>query len=443
MANKKRKKLTPRPETESRAEPPKRDRRSNWVVNAIGVLAAVVVGLGIAKLYVGYQKDHGAIGSPRLTPTREKPKNLAYLKRDNPAILATDVPENSYHIIDIHEHVLDEKHALMIKKSMDELGIQRTCFVASSWYTFTLDNKYGFERYKENNEELIRIRKKYPDRFCAFVTLDPPEPGNLELLKDYVARGADGLKLYLGHGASTGKGPFHMMRLDDPRMLPIYAYAQEVQLPIVFHINLIKFFDEFVSVMERFPYLRVDVPHFGLQKNTSERLRKFEWLLDRYPNMYTDIGFGWWEFHVEGFEALAKWRSRSHQYLTRHADRIMFSGDMVVETTKNQAYIDDTMRSYRQLLETREFRFFLEPDFLMHGLYLDDKTLRQIYEKTPATFLFLDKDGQLPDRSQGWPPPGWEGPKPGFPPAVKEVVPLGPDDKPWLELGPLKYVKPT
>jgi predicted TIM-barrel fold metal-dependent hydrolase len=412
-------------------------------VNTVGVAGAVAIGLVVAQLYVGYQRDTGGITNERMTPTRGEPKNLAYLKKNNPAIRTGDVPERRFKIIDVHEHVVDEKHALMLEKSMDEYGIQRTCLVASSWYTFTLDNQFGFERYKENNEELIRVRKKYPDRFCAFVTINPPEEGNLELLKDYVARGADGLKLYLGHGASTGKGPFHMMRLDDPRMLPIYEYAQEVQLPIVFHVNLIKYFDEFVAVMEQFPYLRVNVPHFGLHKNTGDRLRRFEWLMDRYPNIYTDVSFGWWEFHIEGFEALSKWPSRSNQYFTKHRERIMYAGDMVIEPTKNQAYIDDTIRSYRQLLEMKQFRFFLEPDFLMHGLALDDETLGWIYEKAPAEFLFLDKDGMLPDRSQGWPPPGWVGPKPGIPPAVPEVVPLAPGDKPWLNLGELQYTEPT
>ena len=212
-----------------------------------------------------------------------------------------------------------------------------------------------------------------------------------------------------------------------------------MQLPFVFHINLIKYFEEFVRVMEQHPYLRVNVPHFGLHKNNGQRLARFAWLLERYPNIYTDISFGWWEFHIEGFEALAKWRTRSHKYFTQYADRITYGSDMVIERTKNQNYIDTTLRSYRQLLETEKFRFFLEPDFLMHGLNLSDQTLRQIYEKTPSKFLLLDKDGKLPDRSQGWPPPGWEGPAPGVPPAVEKVEPLPKGTRPWLLVPPYKW----
>jgi predicted TIM-barrel fold metal-dependent hydrolase len=366
---------------------------------------------------------------------RGEPKNLAYAKTDDPAVTVDTVGEAHYQIIDIHEHVVDEERAEMLLVGMDRNHIQRACLMGTSWYTFTLNDEFGFERYHENNLDILSFKAKHPDRFCAFPTLDPSAEGNLERLKDYVARGADGLKLYLGHGAAHGKGPFHMMPLDDPRMMPIYAYAQETQLPIVFHINLIKYFDEFVRVMERYPYLRVNIPHFGLNNNTGKRLRRFEWLLERYPNVYTDISYGWYTFHIEGMEALAKWRSRSKLYFTLHADRIMYASDLVIDPTRKQAYIDATLRSYQQFLQLDTHRLFLEPEFPMHGLALDDATLKAIYETTPATFLLLDDAGQLPNRSENWPPETLQ----GLPPTVAEVTPLEPGSRPWEDLGDFEW----
>ncbi len=366
---------------------------------------------------------------------RGEAKNLAYLSADDPAVTVDATPSSAYKVIDIHEHVVDEERALMLLEGMDKLGIQRACLMGTSWYTFTLNNDFGFERYHDNNLLIIELRNKYPDRFCAFPTLDPEAKGNLERLEDYVAKGADGLKLYLGHGAAHGKGPFHSMPLDDPRMLPIYEYCEKNQLPILFHINLIKYYDEFVRVMERFPYLRVNIPHFGLHKNTGKRLRRFEWLLERYPNLYTDISYGWYTFHIEGMEALAKWRTRSRLYFTVHADRIMYGSDLVIDPTRKQAYIDATLRSYRQFLEHKTHRLFLEPEFPMHGLQLDDAALKAIYETTPARFLLLDERGNLPDRTQNWPPAQLD----GLPPTVQVVQPLPSGVKPWEFLGEFEW----
>jgi len=366
---------------------------------------------------------------------RGEAKNLAYATTDDPSLKVDAAPSSAYKVIDIHEHVVDEKRAQMLLEGMDKLGIQRSCLMGTSWYTFTLDDQFGFERYHDNNLLIIELKNKHPDRFCAFPTLDPEAEGNLERLQDYVAKGADGLKLYLGHGAAHGKGPFHSMPLDDPRMLPIYEYCQRTQLPILFHINLIKYYDEFVRVMERYPYLRVNIPHFGLHKNTGKRLRRFEWLLERYPNVYTDISYGWYTFHIEGMEALAKWRTRSRLYFTLRADRIMYGSDLVIDPTRKQAYIDATLRSYRQFLEHKTHRLFLEPEFPMHGLKLDAPALKAIYETTPARFLLLDAQGNLPDRTKNWPPAQLD----GLPPTVAEVQPLPSGVTPWEFLGDFEW----
>jgi hypothetical protein len=175
-----------------------------------------------------------------------------------------------------------------------------------------------------------------------------------------------------------------------------------------------------LRVMEKHPYWRISLPHLGLHKNTEKRLLRFEWMLARYPNLYTDLSFGFYQFHVEGFESLAEWRTRSHEYLTRNAGKVMFASDMVLEPTKDEPYIENTLRSYMQLLESEAFRFFLVPKRTMHGLHLDDDTLHNIYETTPARFLLLDDKGHLPDRTKGWPIAGV--PVPPRPP----VAPLDP-----------------
>jgi predicted TIM-barrel fold metal-dependent hydrolase len=327
----------------------------------------------------------------------------AYLSADEPLIGVADLGPRDWKIVDIHEHLQSALEADRLLVAMDRLGVRRTCIMGSTTYTLTLNPAFGFEGFKENNEVILAIKKGKPDRFCAFVTINPLDEGNLALLQDYVARGADGLKLYLGHGGSTGKGPFHSMRLDDPRMEPIFAWAEKVQLPIVLHVNLEKYWGETLALLEKHPYLRVNLPHFGLEKTGDRRLKRLAFLLDRYPNVYTDVSGGYYTFETDSFEVLAMSHERSRAFFEAHGNKIMYGADMVLEPHKDDAYIVNTMRSYMQFLENGRWRYFLVPNRVMYGLGLDSKVLGQIYEQTPRAFLLLDKNGGLPDRTHGWP----------------------------------------
>jgi hypothetical protein len=213
-------------------------------------------------------------------------------------------------------------------------------------------------------------------------------------------------------------------------MEPFWSFVDEAQLPVLMHVNLIKFWDETISVLEKHPHLRLCLPHFGLHKNTEARLARLGWIFDRYPNTFTDVSYGYYTFQVEGFEALAKWRSRSRDYLQRYADRIMFASDMVLEPTKDVQYIEDTLRSYRQFHEEKRFRLFLVPTALMHGMDLDNETLTKIYERSGARFLLLDEQGRLPDRRQN---PGVTIERPAIPPLDKETIPHDPQYLPRAE----------
>jgi predicted TIM-barrel fold metal-dependent hydrolase len=420
----------PPPSPPTSRGPSRLTHRATSVV-LFGAVALLVVVLAQRSGLVGGTPIDATIAAAVTgsTPTmKPNPKNKkAYLDEDDPSVKTGDSGPNRWKIVDVHEHVQTEAEAERLLRAMDRYGVQRTCLLAATIYTFTLNNKYGFEQYKENNDEILRIKKRWPDRFCAFVTFDPAVDDGVALVKEAVARGADGVKLFLGHGAATGKGPFHVMPLDDPRMEPFWAWAEEMQVPVLMHVNLIKYWDETISLLEKHPHLRLCLPHFGLHKNTEQRLARLGWIFDRYPNVFTDMSYGYYTFQVEGFEALAKWRTRSRQYLQRYADRILFASDMVLEPTKDEPYIDDTLRSYRQFIESKRFRLFIVPSAVMHGMDLDDETLTKIYEQSPARFLLLDADGRLPDRTKD---PRVVVEKKPLPPLDTETIPDDPQYRP-------------
>ena len=211
-------------------------------------------------------------------------------------------------------------------------------------------------------------------------------------------------------------------------MTPIYEWAERTQFPLMFHINFIKYFDEFVRVLEAHPHLRVCVPHFGLHKNTAKRLARLSWLFDRYPNFYVDMSYGHHSFHKQGFESLGKWRTRSRKFIRRHKDRILFATDMVLEKGKDEFFIEETLRSYIQWLEMDAFRFHMVPTRTMRGMGMsaEPEVVRSIYWDAPRKFLMLDDANLGPDRSKDWPPAN----PPGLPPNAPAVVSLGPDERP-------------
>lgn len=387
------------------------------LLQRLGVIGGAPVAQAVASVVGGVTTG----GMPVSKPGKNNAK--AYLEEDDKSLTGAEIGPNNWQIIDIHEHAQTMQEAERLLKAMDKYGVKRTCLMSATIYTFTLNNKYGFEQFKENNEVLLQIKDRWPDRFCAFVTFDPAEPGALELVQDAVKRGADGVKLYLGHGAATGKGPFHVMPIDDPRLEPFWAWAEQTQLPVLMHVNLIKFWDETISVLEKHPYLRLCLPHFGLHKNTEARLNKLAWIFDRYPNVFTDGSYGYYTFQIEGFEQFAKWRTRSKAYLQKYADRIMFASDMVLEATKDVEYIEATLRSYRQFHEEKAFRLFLVPSATIRGMDLDDDTLKGIYERSASRYLLLDSAGGLPDRKTN---PVVDAPRPPMPPLDKNTIPYDP-----------------
>lgn len=308
---------------------------------------------------------------------------------DDPALRVDTLGPRRFAILDVHEHAQTEADVERLIGAMDRLGIQRACVLAASRSTFDHNRVGGFDGFRDNNEALLRAKARHPDRVCTFVTLHPTDEGNAELLARYVDEGADGLKLFLGHPGSAGDEPFHVMPLDDPRMWPVFEYAQSTDLPVTMHVDLARYGDELVRLLERFPLLRLNLPHFGTYKNTAERLAQLGLLLDRFPNVYLDMSFGSPDIQVVDFETLAATHERMTAFVTAHADRLMFASDLVITEKTNSAFVESTLRSYMQMLEADRFRFFLRPERPMRGLALPENVLRAVYRDTPAAFLKL------------------------------------------------------
>lgn len=297
-------------------------------------------------------------------------------------------------VIDVHEHVSDVAAARRLLRVMDLRGIRLACLMGSSTFTLT-GNSPGFNGYRENNEQLLQIKARWPGRFAAFVTINPADAGQFELLRQYVARGADGLKLYLGHGGTIGDSErFHSMPLDDPRLDRMWSWLESTQLPVVLHVNLGLYWDEMLRLMEKHPYLRMNMPHLGLYKSSGLRLARLEFLLQRYPFLYTDISFGQ-AFTREDFESLAKWRDRSRRFLIANQNKVLFGTDQVVTSETSDANLDAFPAAYLQFLQEARWRFFQKPAHAMRGLALDTATLGRLLYLSAREWLQIDSSGRI------------------------------------------------
>jgi len=292
-------------------------------------------------------------------------------------------------IVNVHEHIQSTREAGRLLAAMDQTGIERTILMGSSWFTVTLNQGDGFTRVDWNNRQVLHIAKRHPKRFLAWPTIDPADPQKLDALKEYVSLGASGLKLYLGHGlhdlrpGATGYF-FHTVAMDDPGMLPVYAYCQEIGLPIMFHVNpgptAPGFADEFIDVLRAYPDMKVIAPHFILSSIKSSRLRE---LLDAFPNVYSDLSFGHDDFLGAGLKRISRKPKKFQKILADYPTRFMFGTDVVVTAAaqKNADWIAIRVRAYLDMLSKAEYTTEVVPGKTLKGLALGREALERVLFK--------------------------------------------------------------
>ena len=311
-------------------------------------------------------------------------RDTSALKPEEPALSLQEIQERKL-IVDVHEHIGTLEEAATYLDVMDELGIGKMCLMGSSKFTLTLNESYGFTGYDENNAELIKIIRTSPGRFEAWPTVNPEDPKKLEKFKALVEQGASGLKLYTGHGYTTKQNEymFHPIAMDDPRMMPLYAYCEENFIPVCIHVNPYKgkpgFAQEFIAVLSAFPDMKVDCPHFMLSSIMSSRLREY---LDTFPNLYTDISFG--DFFMKaGLTRISRSPEKFKKIFNDYPDRIMYAADLVLIDSPRQdrEWVYTQLKAYLDMLSKETYTTPAIPGQTLNGLALPDWILERVLYK--------------------------------------------------------------
>ena len=262
--------------------------------------------------------------------------------------------KRAYTIINSHEHLMKVRHFPRYLAAAERHGITRTVVVTSPAYTLFGKGDKTYTSMAENWLELKAAAQQYPGALIPFATVDPRDPKKLEHLEKMVEEGALGVKLYSGHSNLKD------LPLDDPSMMPIYAYIEEKQLPLNWHINLSKFAGEFEKVMAKHPKLNVMVPHYGVAFwGPDKAMPALSVLMRKYPTMYVDTSLGTREILIDGMYVIADYTRLFEDFFKEFEDRIMYGSDSVItgnrEKTTSWYYL--VIGATRDHLEQKSFVF--------------------------------------------------------------------------------------
>ena len=266
------------------------------------------------------------------------------------------------------------------------------------------------------------LKGRYPKRFITFANIsvdgiDDPGYGvrTAAQLERDVKNGAQGLKIFKTLGMDVVDKSGKRVPTDDPRLDAVWRKAGELGIPVLIHTgdpapfwqphnnqnerwlelkevpsrirppNKYPPFDTIMAEQHRlfakYPKTKFINAHLGWYGNDLAKLGE---LLDRLPNMYTEIG--------AVLAELGRQPRNARAFLIKYQDRVMFGKD---------TYNPIEFHTYVRVLETDDeyFDYYRRRHafWKMYGLALPDDVLKKLYYKNALALIpGIDKSG-FPD----------------------------------------------
>ncbi|NER13001.1 amidohydrolase family protein [Leptobacterium flavescens] len=253
---------------------------------------------------------------------------------------------------------------------------------------------------------LNNVKTNYPNRFIVFTNIDLngiDDPNwterTVKQLEDDVKMGANGLKIYKSQGMDSRDSNGKRIKIDDPRIGPVWEKCGELGIPVLIHAADPKsFWDPHDNKNERWLELKlrprrkredattapwatiINEQHniFRRHRNTKFINAHLGWfandlgtlakLMDEIPNMYAEIG--------AVIAELGRQPRFAKAFLTKYQDRIMFGKD---------SWNPKEYYTYFRVLESDDeyFPYYkrYHAFWRMYGLDLSDEVLKKIYYK--------------------------------------------------------------
>jgi predicted TIM-barrel fold metal-dependent hydrolase len=270
--------------------------------------------------------------------------------------------------------------------------------------------------------DALHLKAHNPERTYVFggldisaLFVDPANCGSyyagfIERLR---AMGCDGIKMIEGKPDMRKMLP--IPPFDSPAYAPYWAKLEEMQMPLVFHVNDPEEFwdatrvpgwaveqgwfygdgsyinneeqyNEVLNVLRRHPGIKVVLAHFFFLSNQLERLSD---LMEELPNLHVDLTPG-----IEMYFNFARQPQKTRDFFLRHQDRILYGTDIGAKALLNTPELG--IEAGESCLRVYLVRSFLEKDgpfqlnmgegYLfgkfegnLHGIGLPSEVLKKIY----------------------------------------------------------------
>ena len=325
--------------------------------------------------------------------------------------------------IDVHTHLNSpfagrwrRRDIGRVLAALDRAGVERMVDLDGAWGAAL-------------SAELDRTRRLGgPDRVAVFAGVDmgafqeSPRFGDVEAarLRDSVARGARGVKVWKALGLEAVDGTGRLVAIDDERLSPLWDAAADLGVPVLIHVadpppffqplgrenerreelarhpewhfwptraapdlpgfpSHAELIDQFERLLERHRSTTFIGAHLA---SCGDDLARLGSMLQRHPNLHVDI--------AARINELGRQPERARQFIIAFADRVLFGTDAGPDPRAYAIYV--------RFLETatRDMSYsVVEPpqqgNWRVHGLSLPDPVLELVYAANARRLIrFLD-----------------------------------------------------
>jgi predicted TIM-barrel fold metal-dependent hydrolase len=342
---------------------------------------------------------------------------MSFEDYDPPSSLKVEgeiIKKAKFNFIDVHSHLwnmpLMDLNELVAE--MDEINMGYIVNLSGSGFGPQAAKDAYFEKSTKN------IKENQPGRIGLFVNVDFNSvdvenhvENQVNVIRDAVAKGAIGLKVYKSLGLTNKDSKGNRVAVDDERLGPIWEVCGELGIPVLIHSadpfqfwqdkdgqnerwfelkekpnryygdsDFIPPFEDIIkeqhTIFERHKKTTFINAHLGWMGNDLKRLGEH---LDKYPNVVTEFG--------AVIAELGRQPKTARQFFIDYQDRIMFGKD---------SYNKEEFYTYFRILESDDeyFSYFRKRHafWKMYGLNLPDEVLKKVYyENALKLFPSIDK----------------------------------------------------
>ncbi|MDX1394905.1 MAG: amidohydrolase family protein [Gemmatimonadota bacterium] len=353
------------------------------------------VALAGALVAIPAQADAQNRGGPPGGPPPDSLPDLSvvdYDPRSTLVVPGAEVPRARFPFVDVHLHINATRDSAELDRMVADMD--------------ALNLAVGVNLSGGTGDRLaqqVRVfNERYPGRFVVFANvdfsdIDDPEFGALaaERLRQDVENGAVGLKIFKSLGMNITDAAGERVRVDDPRLDPIWSMAGELGIPVLIHTGDPAEFwaprdehnerwleltlrarrkqeapptwEELMAEQHRMfrnhPETTFIAAHLGWLGHDLGRLGS---LLDELPNMNVGLGAVIYE--------PGRQPRFANEFFTKYQDRILMGKD---------SWAPEEYPTYFRVLESDDeyFPYYrrYHAFWRMYGLGLSDEVLRKIY----------------------------------------------------------------